>query len=174
MKKSIRQQTSLQPNPWNKQSNMLDFWPLSTSCHESEWPFVSRLFLQINEDIRETEWHYLANKCLRENLNLNSQSPNYSGGRMIQLSKSFILEKISILFGPFYFVVHENYSKVRVHGILRYTSDPLNICTWCLTFSLLICTWILKNQVRKLKFDQLEFKPSKINFEIDFCRLHRQ
>ena len=29
----------------------LIFWPLKTPCHESEWPFVSRLFLQINKSL---------------------------------------------------------------------------------------------------------------------------
>ena len=49
----------------------------------------------------------------------------------------------------------------------------LMLLPWC-SIPLLICTWILKSQVGRIRFDKLDFYPAMINFEIDFCRLHRQ
>ena len=43
-----------------------------------------------------------------------------------------------------------------------------DICFWGSLCPLLICTWIMKNQVGKIKYDKLDFWSAKINFEIDF------
>ena len=50
------------------------------------------------------------------------------------------------------------YSRVYIVGLLlSYLVYFLVFLQYCLTLPLLICTWILKNQVGKIKFDELDF-----------------